>query len=204
MAPTPNATWTLRNGTAWVFTAGHELARSVILAGDAGTELAALAASADDSAYSLLGEMRARRLDLILLGLPADAGLSGHGSAVQETVQRTINEQRSSADLTVGGTGLGALAARYALASMEYQRIDHRTALLFSHNGTAPGLEDGAELKRVDDRPQRPLFLRMVDSGVTDGLDENLADDTKTGGASPSGPLLAKEYGSWLLDRLSR
>ncbi|MFD0150196.1 hypothetical protein ACWGQ4_02720 [Streptomyces sp. NPDC055721] len=204
MAPTPNATWTLRNGTAWVFTAGHELVRPVILAGDAGTELAALAASADDGTYSLLGELRARRLDLILLGLSADAELSGHGSAVEETVFRAINEKAGSDRLTVGGTGRGALAARYALASMEYKRINHEVGVFFSHNGAAPGLEEGAELKRVGDRPQIPLFLRMVDSGVTDDLNDDIADETKTGEAGPAGPLLTKEYGSWLLDRLSR
>ncbi|WP_369144613.1 hypothetical protein [Streptomyces sp. R44] len=202
MAAEPNETWTLRHATAWVFTADGRLTRPVILVGDAGTGLAELAAGADHDSYALLKELTARGHDLILLGLPEDGSMTGDGGIVQNTVTRTIAEQYGDTRLTVGGTGRGALAARYALAGMEYQRIDHRTGVFFSHNAAAPELEDEAELSRMGGRPQIPLFLRLTDSGVDDGLDEEAADETMTGTAGGAGPLLSKEYGSRLLERL--
>ncbi|MGW8765343.1 hypothetical protein ACWGN5_22855 [Streptomyces sp. NPDC055815] len=204
MAAEPNETWTLRHATAWVFTADGRLTRPVILVGDAGTGLAELAAGADHGSYSLLAGLKARGHDLILLGLPEDGSMTGDGGTVQNTVTRALAESTGEAPLTVGGTGQGALAARYALAGMEYQRIDHRTGVFFSHNAAAPELEDEAELSRMGDRPRTPAFLRLVDSGVDDGLDEEAADRTIIGGAGPSGPLLSQEYGSWLLENLPR
>ncbi|GGV02359.1 hypothetical protein GCM10010275_46700 [Streptomyces litmocidini] len=203
MTAEPHETWTLRHATAWVFTANGSLTRPVVLVGDAGVELADLAARADHPAYSLLSELKARGHDLVLLGLPADGSMTGDGGTVQNAVARAVAEQLGSHPLTVGGTGQGALAARYALAGMEYQRIDHRTGVLFSHNGAAPELEDEAELSRMGERPRVPRFLRLVDEGVTDGLTGEITEDAVTGAAAPStGPLLPEEYGSWLLDRL--
>ncbi|MFI8914323.1 hypothetical protein ACIGW4_22275 [Streptomyces sp. NPDC053513] len=203
MTAEPHETWTLRHATAWVFTANGHLTRPVILAGDAGAELADLAARADHASYSLLAELKARGHDLVLLGLPADGSMTGDGGIVQNTVTRALAERLGDAPLTVGGTGQGALAARYALAGMEYQRIDHRTGVFFSHDGADPELEDEAELSRMGGRPRIPRFLRLVGEGVVDGLAGETADDTITGGtASPGGPLLPEEYGSWLLDRL--
>ncbi|MFB7454255.1 hypothetical protein [Streptomyces sp. NPDC056194] len=205
MTAEPNAVWEIpRHGSAWVYTAGEHLARPVILVGDAGTELPALAGSLAHEAYPLLPALHARGYDLILLGLPEDSSMTGAGGAVQNTVTRALAEQYGSAPLTVGGTGQGALAARYALAGMEYQRIDHRTGVHFSHNGAEPELEDEAELSRMGGRPQRARFLRFVDEGVTDGLDEATADETLSLAAGASGPLLSEAYGSRLLDRLPR
>ncbi|SED23315.1 hypothetical protein [Streptomyces sp. TLI_105] len=201
MTAEPNETWTLRNATAWVFTAHTRLTRPVLLVGDAGVELADLAARAEHDAYPLLSELKARGHDLILLGLPADGSMTGDGGTVQNTVVRALAELTGDVPLVVGGTGQGALAARYALAGMEYQRMDHRTGVFFSHNAAAPELEDEAELSRMGERPTRPLFLRCADEGVDDGLGDGIADETLTGGATV-GPLLSKEYGSWLLDRL--
>ncbi|MFB7588215.1 hypothetical protein [Streptomyces sp. NPDC056169] len=203
MTTAPHDTWQLRNGTAWAFRAGKHLAAPVVLVGDAGQDLEALAASVDDGSYSLLAELKARGNDLVLVGLPADTGLSGHGSAVTEAVTRAIAEG-SGERLAVGGTGRGALAARYGLASLEYQRVDHRTAVLFCHDAAAPDLDEAAELDRMGDRPQAPLFLRLVESGVEDGLSDELADETTTGEGSGGGALLSKEFGTWLLDRLPK
>ncbi|MER7948981.1 hypothetical protein ABTY59_16490 [Streptomyces sp. NPDC096079] len=199
----PHEIWPLRHATAWVFTADGRLTRPVLLVGDAGTGLAELAAAADHGAYPLRAELAARGHDLVLLALPEDGSMTGDGGIVQNTVVRALAERHGDAPLTVGGTGQGALAARYALAGMEYQRIDHRTGVFFSHDGAAPELEDEAELSRMGGgRPRLPVFLRMVGGGVDDGLDEEAADETITGGATPSGALLSKEYGTWLLDRL--
>ncbi|MEU4100298.1 hypothetical protein AB0F16_06715 [Streptomyces tanashiensis] len=205
MTAEPNAVWDVpRHGSAWVFTAGEHLTRPVVLVGDAGTGLAELAGSADHAAYSLLSELHARGYDLVLFGLPDDSTMTGAGGAVQNVVTRALAEQYGSAPLTVGGTGQGALAARYALASMERMAIDHRSGVHFSHNGAAPGLEDEAELSRAGGRPLIPRFLRLVDGGVDDGLGEEIADDTITGGAGEAGPLLSEEYGSWLVENLAR
>ncbi|MEU4279552.1 hypothetical protein AB0F57_32180 [Streptomyces tanashiensis] len=205
MTAEPNAVWDVpRHGSAWVFTAGEHLARPVVLVGDAGTGLAELAGSADHAAYSLLSELHARGYDLVLFGLPDDSTMTGAGGAVQNVVTRALAEQYGSAPLTVGGTGQGALAARYALASMERMAIGHRSGVHFSHNGAAPGLEDEAELSRAGGRPLIPRFLRLVDGGVDDGLGEEIADDTITGGAGEAGPLLSEEYGSWLVENLAR
>ncbi|MEU6168861.1 hypothetical protein [Streptomyces tanashiensis] len=205
MTAEPNAVWDVpRHGSAWVFTAGEHLTRPVILVGDAGTGLAELAGSADHAAYSLLSELHARGYDLVLFGLPDDSTMTGAGGAVQNVVTRALAEQYGSDPLTVGGTGQGALAARYALASMERMAIDHRSAVHFSHNGAAPELEDEAELSRAGGRPLIPRFLRLVDGGVDDGLGDEIADDTITGGAGEAGPLLSEEYGSWLLGNLAR
>ncbi|MFJ3768355.1 hypothetical protein ACIPQJ_18460 [Streptomyces sp. NPDC090082] len=204
MAPEPNDTWTLRHATAWVFTANGRLDRPVVLAGDSGTGLAALAEGAHHGAYSLISELTARGHDLILLALPEDGSMTGDGGIVQNTVTRALAERHGDAPLTVGGTGQGALAARYALAGMEYQRLDHGTGVLFSHNGAAPELEDEAELSRMGERPRIPAFLRLVDDGAADGLTEDLVDGTITGKPDPGGPLLSEEYGTWLLDRLPR
>ncbi|MER5207842.1 hypothetical protein [Streptomyces sp. NPDC002825] len=204
MAAEPNETWTLRHATAWVFLADEKLTRPVILAGDAGVEPAALAASADHGSYSLLTELTARGHDLVLLGLPGDGSMTGDGGIVQNAVTRALAQSTGDAPLTVGGTGQGALAARYALAGMEYQRLEHRTGVLFSHNGTAPELEDEAELSRMGGRPRLPRFLRLIDSGVDDGLDEEFADETLRGEAGAAGPLLPEEYATGLLARLAR
>ncbi|MFI1657716.1 hypothetical protein ACH4ZU_22770 [Streptomyces sp. NPDC020472] len=205
MTTAPDETWTLRHATAWVFTANGSLTRPVILVGDAGVEPAALAAAADHGSYSLLSELRARGHDLVLLGLPDDGSMTGDGGTVQNAVTRAAAEQSGPHPLTVGGTGQGALAARYALAGMEYQRLDHRTGVFFSHNGAVPELEDEAELSRMGERPRIPRFLRLVDEGVTDGLTEEIAEDTVTGAGAPSGgPVLSEEYGSWLLKNLPR
>ncbi|MDV9187904.1 hypothetical protein R6L23_06705 [Streptomyces sp. SR27] len=202
MTTAPHETWQLRNGTAWVFTAGERLTGPVVLVGDAGTDLAALTASLEDGPYPLLTELRARGRGLVLVGLPADAGISGDGGTVQEAVQRVIAEVPDDTPLTVGGTGRGALAARYALASMEYMRLDHRTGTHFSHNGAVPDLDEEAELTRLGGRPRAPLFLRMLDGGAADGLGEDEADLTTTGEAAPAGSLFSKECGSRLLDNL--
>ncbi|MFF7778466.1 hypothetical protein ACFZCG_29115 [Streptomyces tanashiensis] len=205
MTAEPNAVWDVpRHGSAWVFTAGEHLTKPVILVGDAGTGLAELAGSADHEAYSLLSELHARGYDLVLFGLPDDSTMTGAGGAVQNVVTRALAEQHGSDPLAVGGTGQGALAARYALASMERMAIDHRSGVHFSHNGAAPALEDEAELSRAGGRPLIPRFLRLVDGGVDDGLGGEIADDTITGGTGGAGPLLSEEYGSWLLENLAR
>ncbi|MEU1225388.1 hypothetical protein [Streptomyces sp. NPDC005828] len=202
MTTTPNATWDLHGGTAWVFTARDFVSRPLILVGDPGTKVDDLAAAAEHSSYPLLAEAKNRGFDLILIGLDADASMTRAGGTIQRAVQRAVAERLGDAPLSVGGTAGGALGARYTLASMEYQGIDHQTALFFSHNGEAPGLEDEAELSRMGKMPQRPRTLRLIDAGADDGLADDDFDDHLTEGAGASGPLLPEAYGSWLLERL--
>ncbi|WP_225803335.1 hypothetical protein [Streptomyces sp. NK15101] len=202
MTATPNETWDLRGGTAWVFTARGLLGRPVLLAGDPGTGADDLAAAADHPSYSLLAALRDRGHDLILLGLDADASMTRAGGTVESAIRRTAAERVGAGRLTVGGTAGGALAARYALASMEYRSLDHETRVFFSHDGEAPGLEDEAELSRTGRTPRSARTLRLLDEGVTDGLADDDFDESAPPGTGASGPLLSEEYGSWLLDRL--
>ncbi|MFF8379883.1 hypothetical protein ACF07V_27565 [Streptomyces sp. NPDC015661] len=203
MTTQPNDTWELRGGAAYTFPANDNgyLTRPLILVGDAGTEPDALIGSADHGSYSLLAETKARGLDLVLVALAADSTMTGAGGTVENAVKRAIAEVLGSEPLVVGGTGHGALAARYALASLEHRAEDHRTGLHFTHNGAAPAFEDEAELSRLNG-PRIPRRLRLLDSGASDGLADDWADDEIRGEDGQTGPLLSKEYGSWLLDRL--
>ncbi|MBD0708603.1 MULTISPECIES: hypothetical protein [unclassified Streptomyces] len=208
MTPTPDETWDLRGGTARVFTAGaftarEGLIRPVLLAGDPGTKAEDLTAAADHPAYSLLAALRGRGHDLVLIALEdPDASLPGNGAVVQRALQRTLAKRQGTRPLAVGGTLGGALAARYTLTSMEYQRIDHRTEVFLSHNAAAPAFEDEADLARLGTMPRMPRNLRLTDGPVSDGLTDTDFDETRTAPPTAPGPLLPESHGSWLLGRL--
>ncbi|WP_329623073.1 hypothetical protein OG357_23770 [Streptomyces sp. NBC_01255] len=205
MATAPTTEWKLPVGKARVFLApGHKgIQKPVILVGDSGTDLDALTASVDDGSYALLAELHASGRDLILVGLTADDTLDRHSGTVTEVVLRTIAERLGSTPLTVGGTGRGALAARYTLAKLETQRMDHQTAAYFSHDGTAPAEGDEADrLDRYGNWPVRPLKLGLIGGGAASEIDVEAFDESKTDGSDPGSALLSKELGSWLLEHL--
>ncbi|MGC5394257.1 hypothetical protein ACPXCP_00730 [Streptomyces sp. DT20] len=81
-------------------------------------------------------------------------------------ILRTIAEQQGDTRLLVGGFSMGGLVARYTLAKMETQRIDHRTGVYLSFDsphrgGWVPiGLQAFAHyLAAVDD-----TYLRQIGS----------------------------------------
>lgn len=205
MTTTPTTEWKLPGGKARVFLApGHKgVQKPVILVGDSGTDLDALTTSVEDDSYALLAELHASGRDLILIGLAADGTLDAHSETVTEAVLRTIAEHLGSTPLTVGGTGRGALAARYTLAKLETRRMDHRTAGYISHNGTAPAAGDEADrLDRYGRWPVMPLKLGLIGGGATSEIDVEEFDESKTDGSDPGSALLSKELGSWLLEHL--
>jgi hypothetical protein len=205
--------WKLGTGTARVYPAGDSgIRRPVILAAPAGasaTDLAAFEAGVDHSSYSLLAALRAQNLDLILLGFnDGDARLGYLADAVKECVHAALGNRNGDAPLVVGGIGRGALAARYALAKMEAERDFHATATYFSYNGTAPTPEEAHSVQEVGDWPMQARLLGMVSGDFTSELviaplEESPFDDAMAGARNPGGPLITKELGSWLLDRLT-
>ncbi|SCK40521.1 hypothetical protein B046DRAFT_03774 [Streptomyces sp. LamerLS-316] len=206
MASTPE--WKLSTGTARVFPAKDgSLADPVILAADGqtgATDFAAFEAGVGHSSYWVLGELRKRSRDLILVGYnDAAAPLAERAKAVEEAISRTISEQSAFSPLVVGGIGEGALVARYALAHMEFQHVDHQTGTYFSYNGTAPTQEQEiAQLRGMGDWPARPRTLNLVSGEFKSNLDAEEFDESKTGAANPGGSAITKELGSWLLEKI--
>jgi hypothetical protein len=203
--------WKLRNGTARAFPANdQDIVKPVIMAGKARvgtTDLDAFEAGVDHASYSFLAELHARGYDLILVGHnKGDAPLGDLAKTVQEAIHQAISRQYGDAPLTVGGIGTGALTARYTLAQMEREAIDHRTATCFSYDETAPSQEENKELDRLGQWPMRPRKLGLVSGGtshlILDPIEEGPFDDAMTGAPNPGGPLITNELGSWLLERL--
>lgn len=199
--------WKLSTGTARVFPAKDgSLGKPVILAagGQAGaTDFAAFEAGVGHSSYWVLGELRASGRDLILVGYNDGAArLADRARAVEEAVLRAISEQSSFSPLVVGGIGEGALAARYALARMESQRVDHQTDVYFSYNSTAPEQEQEFELQQTGGWPMRPRKLNLVSGDFESKLDTEDFDESKTGAANAGGSAITKELGSWLLEKI--
>ncbi|MFG3545591.1 MULTISPECIES: hypothetical protein [Streptomyces] len=115
-----------------------------------------------------------------------------------------LSRQSGRIPLSVGGVGRGALAARYALASMERQSMETRTANYFSYNGTAPSPEESTALRQVGGWPIGPVKFKLVTSDFTSELSDDDFDDHTTGDPDPGGRLITSPHGSWLLDRLDR
>lgn len=189
--------WDFKSGTARVFPASSSgIAKPVILAGmgEAGaTDLAVFEAGVDHSAYSLLAALHGRGLDLILVGYrDGNDSLGALAETVQKAMFRAISEQRGSVPLAVGGIGRGALAARYALAKMETQRMDHHTAVYFSYNGTVPTEEEASQLKGLGEWPRLPRLLGLASGDFTNELDLDIRtgpfNDSTTGARNPGGP----------------
>lgn len=201
----PSEKWPLPSGQAWVFTAGESLLMPVILVADAQAgqpDMAALVAGLDDAAYSFLLALRSARRDLIVVGYADEGQIRSSAKTVTDCVMRAIAEKVSDSPLAVGGLGRGALAARYGLAMLERQRLDHQTATYFSYDGVAPSTDEATELARMGGWPYRPMKLKAVSGGFTDQLNDDDFDDTNVGGPGSGGASITKELGSWIIDRL--
>ncbi|MFC5182747.1 esterase/lipase family protein [Actinomadura harenae] len=88
----------------------------------------------------LLDELRQRGHDVILLGFgERHTYIQANAGVAASCIFRAIAESVGDEDLTVGGISMGGLITRYALARLERNRMDHRTARYFSldspHNG---------------------------------------------------------------------
>ncbi|MFI7295578.1 esterase/lipase family protein [Streptomyces sp. NPDC050121] len=137
--------WTLPNGFAWVFPGegnNGRLVRPVIMADGFNlgrSELDKLYQGLEGG-FPFVTELRRRGRDVILLGFEErSASILDNAHAVEAAIVRAAAEQVGGSRLVVGGFSMGGIVTRYALAKMEAQRRDHRTALYFSYDSPHRG-----------------------------------------------------------------
>ncbi|MER6058470.1 esterase/lipase family protein [Streptomyces albidoflavus] len=150
-APAPDETWTfgrvlkedadgnpVHEATAWVYhgEGNSGLVRPVLLAdgfNSGHSSLDGLYDGLERGAYPLLGELRRRGRDVIILGWgDRSASVLTNARFASEAILRTIAQRLGGERLVVGGFSMGGLVTRYALARLEHQRIDHQTGVYFS------------------------------------------------------------------------
>lgn len=141
-----HAEWTLPNGFAWVFPGeGNNggLVRPVIMADGFSlgrSELDTLYQGLEGGDFAFISELRRRGRDVILLGFDErSASILDNAEAATAAILRAVAEQMGDALLVVGGFSMGGIVTRYALARLETQRMDHRTALYFSYDSPHRG-----------------------------------------------------------------
>ncbi|WP_194826267.1 hypothetical protein [Nocardia sp. XZ_19_231] len=183
-----------------------------MVADNGNSDMAGFEGKASDAAYDLHAAVTKTGRDLILVGFTEEVSdLAGTARTVQEAMRRAIGEQQGSAPLTVGGFGRGALLARFALAMMERQMMDHQTEAYFSYNSTRPANQDETDaLESVGTMPQRPRALKLT-VGVADveGLSEkddqfrSDFSDTFYSNETATTSLMTAPAGQWLLGNLS-
>lgn len=136
--PPPDETWTLTPATgnpghAFVFRsgAGDRLSRPVLIAegfpGGASPEKLAETLGQ----CGLLGRLRALGHDVVAVGF--DKGrdtIQSNAGVIREAIARA--RSRTDDPLVVGGMSMGGLVARYALAAMESEGVDHGTCVYLS------------------------------------------------------------------------
>jgi hypothetical protein len=137
--------WALPNGFAWVFPGegnNGRLVRPVIMADGFNlgrSELDRLYQGLEGG-FPFVTELRRRGRDVILLGFEErSASILDNAHAVEAAIVRAAAEQVGGSRLVVGGFSMGGIVTRYALAKMEAQRRDHRTALYFSYDSPHRG-----------------------------------------------------------------
>ncbi|MFE7647560.1 esterase/lipase family protein [Streptomyces phaeoluteigriseus] len=136
--------WQLPNGFTWVFPGegNRGLVRPVIMADGFNlgrSELDKLYQGLEGD-YPFITELRRRGRDVILLGFEErSASILDNARAAEAAIMRAIAEQVGDARLVVGGFSMGGIVTRYALARMERQRMEHRTALYFSYDSPHRG-----------------------------------------------------------------
>ncbi len=145
----PDETWELGDGQAWVFRVpGHEtLTKPVIIADgfgpDASTldEWAGLWGLGSGGGHPWGTQLHERSRDVIVLGYKSrNAPIRTNAVVAVDCIRRAIAEQADKGvPLVVGGLSMGGLVTRYALAQMEKQGEDHRTATYFSYDSPHRG-----------------------------------------------------------------
>lgn len=137
--------WVLPHGFAWVFPGeGNQgLARPVIMADGFNlgrSKLDVLYDGLENGDFAFISELRRRGRDVILVGFEErSASILENAETVIAAILRTNAEQTGDNHLVVGGFSMGGIVTRYALAKLERQRMEHRTALYFSYDSPHRG-----------------------------------------------------------------
>ncbi|MEV7251872.1 esterase/lipase family protein [Streptomyces cyaneofuscatus] len=137
--------WPLPNGFAWIFRGegNSSLTRPMIMADGFNlgrSKLDVLYDGMENNGYPFISELRRRGRDVILLGFEErSASILDNAQAAEAAIMRATAEQQGDAPLVVGGFSMGGIVTRYALARLEEQRINHRTALYFSYDSPHRG-----------------------------------------------------------------
>ncbi|MFI7086607.1 esterase/lipase family protein [Streptomyces anulatus] len=138
--------WPLPNGFAWVFPGegnNGNLVRPVIMADGFNlgrSKLDVLYHGLESGGFPFISELRRRGRDVILLGFEErSASILDNAEAAVAAILRATAEQVGDTRLVVGGFSMGGIVTRYALAKLETQRMDHRTALYFSYDSPHRG-----------------------------------------------------------------
>lgn len=141
----PNEIWELPGGTAWVFYASGQdhLTRPVIMADGFNSGPSTLDFSWTGlqlAGYPMIGELCQRGRDVIIVGFDErSASILDNARVAEAAIMRAIADRRGSAPLAVGGFSMGGLVTRYALANLEFQHIDHETAVYWSYDSPHRG-----------------------------------------------------------------
>ncbi|ASO21210.1 hypothetical protein FHR81_002178 [Actinoalloteichus hoggarensis] len=141
----PDETWPLFGGMAWVYRGegNASLLRPVLLADgfDSGpSDLDTFWDGMDRRGFALAEALRGQGHDLILIGFDERSATVGQNArTVVAAIGRAIAERRGRERLVVGGFGVGAVVARYALAKLETDRRDHQTGVYLSYDGPHGG-----------------------------------------------------------------
>jgi hypothetical protein len=131
--PAPDETWGVDGGTAWVYRcAGRpRVQHPVVIAegfpgGSTWQVLHDLVAQA-----GLLDGLREAGYDVVLVGFTdGTRRIQDNAEVVRQVIARAHVDTDES--MVVGGVSMGGLVTRYALAEMEHEGADHRTAVYLS------------------------------------------------------------------------
>ncbi|KAB1986419.1 esterase/lipase family protein [Streptomyces triticiradicis] len=144
-APPPDEVWQLPGGSARVYYGeGRQgVVRPVVLADgfDLGpTDYDWLWDGLENGRFPFVSELRRRGRTLILVGFDERSeSILRNAETMMAAIMRTAAEQLGDTRLLVGGFSMGGIVARYALARMELQRIDHRVGCYVSFDSPHRG-----------------------------------------------------------------
>ncbi|MFC9085766.1 lipase family alpha/beta hydrolase [Nocardiopsis dassonvillei] len=184
--PPPTDVWDLPYGTAWVYhgEGNGQLTRPVLIADGFSVGPSDLGFTWDNleyGPYPLLGEMRRRGRDVVLVGYhERSASILQNAEAVMAAVTEAVDRRLGDHPLTVGGFSMGGLVARYALAKMETMGLAHQAQLYFSYDSPHTGAWIPVSLQAF------AHYIRRLDDRFSDQINSPASQE-----------LLSKHIASW-------
>lgn len=93
-----------------------------------------------EAGFPLISSLKQRGRDVVLIGFDdRGASILDNAQTATAAIQRTVASRLGDTRLMVGGFSMGGIVTRYALAKLEYQRMDHQTAAYFSYDSPHRG-----------------------------------------------------------------